>query len=978
MKSSLTQKSRVRLAALAFAAIFVCALLAASPAAARHGELPNRIPEAAPYDTQEAKLHPPPYDQYFAGPGNPGVCGTCHKQIFAEWNGSMMSNAWRDPVWRGAFYLITKLTSTDGACSIPNPPDGTAKSKINPFGNEDCTSTFNLGTTQHTMKGPGSLLDGFCSRCHMPANYIDSVKLQNVSIDPASGLEHGLIDPGFNPASPRGTLWAFATNPEGSQNDAAGKVGITCTFCHTAVETRYTPFHNYERSGVEYHQATGKLTRDRGLTANLREMLEPSDASSRNLGYGVGAGAYRVSPEAIVNFERFGPLTTSNHTAEPDTYLSGVFKTNIAFQKGRFDLSPHKGNYAKLYERAEMCATCHDVTNPMTIKNTLGRWVGGFPIERTYSEWSKSRYSDRPGNENFQPAFKRDCQTCHMQQDYGQPGTAQTLYSDGEALPPRSGTLALNAPERPLTFSHHFVGGNTYSTRVIGAAVNSAGKAEPYPELSAFSYSSADENSEYHNAVWENVSDSGPPTQHARFAWDRLRHAVEVKLSAAQLTAKPSTQVPLSVRVENTGTGHDFPTGFPEGRNAWLAVHAIDLDTGKELEIADSFWKRRSLGVGYLTEKDQVDPSFPGCNWRVPAGGPDPYAYQFRAVGSLGNGCPTLDLPYATPLNLVTNADGLPIDKEGKVIGRDNPLGLPQFHDVDGDGDVFDDSFLLDTRLRPMPNREAALSLDRYSVVLPPDVRGPIAVTAAVYYQSMEAVVAKKFMGNMADTDLDHLLEPCVLHGACDGRVPHTEPAVVEGAPPVPARVETVRIDIAGQQDVSAPLVNVYPPPMETNAAPDTVIKFTASEPLKKVDGSLFKLLDSRGQEVAAEVALISDLTWALFPRSVFLTVGERYTAQLGIVCDTQDHCTHSYRTWAFTIASAPDYSKIDTRVPTIPRLELEAALSPLPAPKSDFLVGTLLRSFGALLLAGLALLPLFAIRDLWRIRRGSRARPET
>jgi len=30
-----------------------------------------------------------------------------------------------------------------------------------------------------------------------------------------------------------------------------------------------------------------------------------------------------------------------------------------------------------------MCAACHDVTNALPIKNTAGRWAGGFPIERT-------------------------------------------------------------------------------------------------------------------------------------------------------------------------------------------------------------------------------------------------------------------------------------------------------------------------------------------------------------------------------------------------------------------------------------------------------------------------------------------------------------------------------------------------------------------------------------------------------------------
>jgi hypothetical protein len=182
---------------------------------------------------------------------------------------------------------------------------------------------------------------------------------------------------------------------------------------------------------------------------------------------------------------------------------------------------------------------------------------------------------------------------------------------------------------------------------------------EPYPELSTFSYSSADENSIYHNAVWENVTATGPATQHARLAWDRLRNVLELDLSGPG--ERLGGHHPAARRlVTNTGSGHNFPTGFPEGRNAWVSVRAWDLATGTELAIQDSFWNRTSTGVGYLTDATVVDPSYPGCNWTIPAGSTDPYAYQFKAVASKGDGCPTLDLPYATPLNLVTNASGLP------------------------------------------------------------------------------------------------------------------------------------------------------------------------------------------------------------------------------------------------------------------------------------------------------------------------------
>ena len=56
---------------------------------ARHGEIPNRIPEAAPYDVSEAAFYPPPYEDKWVGVNNPMQCAACHARIFQEWNGSM-------------------------------------------------------------------------------------------------------------------------------------------------------------------------------------------------------------------------------------------------------------------------------------------------------------------------------------------------------------------------------------------------------------------------------------------------------------------------------------------------------------------------------------------------------------------------------------------------------------------------------------------------------------------------------------------------------------------------------------------------------------------------------------------------------------------------------------------------------------------------------------------------------------------------
>ncbi len=882
-------------------------------------DLPNRMPEAAPYITAEATVFPPPYEEYWKTQNNPGQCQTCHQKIFDEWNGSMMSNSWRDPVWRGAFLLLARAVSTNGECDTPAPPDGTAKASHNPFARHgECVSDFDIGTETVTLSRPGSLLDAFCSRCHMPTNYLDNVPLRNVTMDAKTGLESAPADTRFNPTSDNHTGIAFATLDEQFRNTESGKTGIFCAICHSFAATRDTPFHNYERGGTEYVPAVGLESRSDLLPLAQQDLFNVADPTKRNLGYSIGAGSFRLSPHAIVFPERFGPLAANPGPTATDVNTSSVFGENIPYQQ--LDSSKHKGYHQTMFVRAEMCAACHDVTNALPIKNKLGKWAGGFPIERTYTEWANSRYAERPGNQNFDPAHKRDCQSCHMQQDYGQPGTAQTLYDPvGHPLSIPKEAVATDGKPRPF-FSHHFVGGNALVPRLIGKDVDTSGNVSPYPELSAFSYSSEDHSSPYSRAVWTHLERKGAYAQQARLAWDRLRHVLSLEASGPATAAAGAT-APLVITVANTGSGHDFPTGFPEGRIGWLAVHAYDLATGKELAIQDSVWNRTSIGVGSLTTEEVVDPAFPRCNWKLPPGSADPYSIQFKAVASLGDGCPTLDLPYATPLNLVTDERGMPIDAAGKVVNRaDNPTGLVQFRDFDGNGDLFDDSFLVDSRLRPLPHAEATRKVDRYSVVIPPGTRGPIAVTAAMYYQSVEAIVAQKFLGNMTDTNNNMVLEPCVLGGRCDGRKPHTEPAVVEGAPPVPMAVRSFTIAVNGAPaDSSPPRVGVYPAPGAARAHLDTVPKVFFSRPVTGVNATTFTLTDPTGAPVPAWVDPIGDGVWALFANQVLLKPGTSYTAHLAPgICDAAapSNCTQDGAEWTFTVALDADAAEGDTGLP--------------------------------------------------------------
>jgi hypothetical protein len=192
-----------------------------------------------------------------------------------------------------------------------------------------------------------------------------------------------------------------------------------------------------------------------------------------------------------------------------------------------------------------------------------------------------------------------------------------------------------------------------------------------------------------------------------------------------------------------------------------------------------------------------------------------------------------------------------------------------------------------------------------------------VAVTATVFYQSIEAVVALHFLGNMADTNNNFVLEPCVLGGLCDGRTPASEPAVVEGAPPVPMIVRNWVITVDGSgMEQGAPHLAVYPSAGTQNAYQDTVVKVFFSQPVRGVDDHSLTLTDSHGRQVSAWVDQIGDGVWGLFPDPVLLKPGESYTAHLKAgTCAFSGACTKQDTVWKFMVCKEANQGTGDTSV---------------------------------------------------------------
>ena len=204
--------------------------------------------------------------------------------------------------------------------------------------------------------------------------------------------------------------------------------------------------------------------------------------------------------------------------------------------------APHGVAQSSYLQSAELCATCHDIDNPLLTfdsgtnefkLNALNTAAGVtdrlFPIERTYSEWQASTFAGGGVSGLDYPGIKRSnntesgpitvCQDCHM--------------------PMISSPLASGGPTRNLG-KHEWAGGSAIWQDGILKA-------------------------------WEGVAADTTLNKTQTTANKTL--GLEMLKRAAQLdVAIVNGQV--EVKITNN-TGHKLPTGYAEGRRMWLEIYEL-------------------------------------------------------------------------------------------------------------------------------------------------------------------------------------------------------------------------------------------------------------------------------------------------------------------------------------------------------------------------------------------------------------------
>lgn len=286
--------------------------------------------------------------------------------------------------------------------------------------------------------------------------------------------------------APNGWLAGRANPTDGSAlNDLGDKDGVSCHVCHRMVDPVLDPENPVEDAGI------------------LAALADPPV-------HEVHTGQYVIDPQD----RRRGPFEL-------------------------VDFFLHQWRESPFHRDSLLCATCHDVSNPLFERQPDGTYALGdldashptddkhdqFPIERTYSEWKLSDYALAPIETNGRFGGRKtevsSCQDCHM------PDTK------GTACLPGLGEERDDLPQ------HDLAGANSWVLRAVHRL---------YPEgETGLTDRLVDRSIERNRAMLRRSAD------------------LEAFLRDGELVARVVNQ-----------TGHKLPTGYGEGRRMWLNVRFLD------------------------------------------------------------------------------------------------------------------------------------------------------------------------------------------------------------------------------------------------------------------------------------------------------------------------------------------------------------------------------------------------------------------
>lgn len=212
----------------------------------------------------------------------------------------------------------------------------------------------------------------------------------------------------------------------GAEMDRAGFTSATvCAYCHEDI------YESWNRSAHSWSYA------DSTFMDAYRHAYTDTKGAAKDLCFTCHApttivtkdfdGAMPITKEGVTcDFCHSVEDVNLSHMAAPYKIdVGGEKRASMALDKNRkFEKTDaaHQAAYAKWFNKSEMCAGCHEITN------MKGVVVGG-----TYSEWKSSAYS-----KGDYAKKSVQCQDCHMARIKGNPVNASVKKTGKDTVPDHS------------------------------------------------------------------------------------------------------------------------------------------------------------------------------------------------------------------------------------------------------------------------------------------------------------------------------------------------------------------------------------------------------------------------------------------------------------------------------------------------------------------------------------------------------------
>ncbi|UCF07596.1 MAG: hypothetical protein JSW28_08100, partial [Thermoplasmata archaeon] len=407
---------------------------------------------------------------------------------------------------------------------------------------------------------------------------------------------HGGYNPGVEPAhnwrgsmmaqAARDPLWLACLTVSGQDSIWAlgnPNAGDLCIRCHSPVgwlEGRSDPTNTDALQGKDFDGVQCDFCHRMvdPFTENGQPDVPPETPGST--GESMAQETYQSDLGILGTHTLFnGTLFLDPNTNLPTYYGDGDLPYYSEAGSGQYYVDPssnskrgpyydapakHGVYYSRFHKSNRFCLTCHDVSNPVLARLSLGEGApetqaaaSYYHVERTSSEFFLSDYGEGGAATNGIPGVEwaDKCQDCHMRDVTG------------------AGCNKRGAPTRTDLALHDMTGGNAWISKILGTADQMGPAYDPYNYqiLSGQKYAGAQVDVTGLQGYGQALLDGS----------DRAVQQLEM---AANLSIVTEDNASATIRVQNNG-GHKLISGFPEGRRMFLNVKFFDAGGGLIGEI---------------------------------------------------------------------------------------------------------------------------------------------------------------------------------------------------------------------------------------------------------------------------------------------------------------------------------------------------------------------------------------------------------